>query len=84
MAPTAAAKASGEGSMWGRGLDASFTASMSKCTAFGICACAYSAFPSRLCVGRYQEASTTATSGRLMLAASHSVETKGVSVMQDL
>jgi hypothetical protein len=76
MAPAAAPNASALGSMCGSGLAASFTASISKWTAPGMCRWAYSALPSRFMVGRYHEASTTPTRGLVRLAASHSVDAR--------
>jgi hypothetical protein len=73
----AEAKASGLGSMWGRVEAVSFTLSMSKRTAPGMCPSRNSASGSRPCAGRYQEPSTTTMSGASRRSKSHWAETKG-------
>src|SRR6476619_8522762 len=77
----AEAKPSGRGIMCGRGHSLSFTVSMSKRTAPGICPARYSASGSRFIAGRYQEASTTTMSGAFRRSASHSVETRGLGIV---
>src|SRR5215212_5005873 len=81
IAPTSLEKASGVGSMWGRGDEWSLTVSMSKWTARGIWPARYSASGSRFMVGRYQEPSITTTAGSARRSLSHSVETKGAVVI---
>src|SRR5262245_33166487 len=72
--PAAAANCSGEGSMWGSGIDVSAISSMPKKTAPGICVASYSLRASRV-PGRCQLPSTMPTLGSWRCAASHSVET---------
>jgi hypothetical protein len=73
----AEAKASGEGSICGRGEPWSRIVSMSKRSAPGMWPARYSASGSRFMVGRYQEPSTTTRSGASRRSASQAVETKG-------
>ena len=73
----ASAVSAGDGSMWGRGLALSFTASMSKKTAPGMWPAAYSAWPERGSPGMNQVASTTLTFGSRRRADSQSTDTSG-------